>query len=255
MATADAFLAPGGRAREVDDGLGDVVAGVGDDEFAERLDPGLVGRRPHEHAVSAGFVGGLDDEFRQVVEDVFHVVRLGGEIGLDVRQDGILAEVVADDFGDEAVDHLVVGDAGADGVGERDVAGAVGAHEAGDAERGVLAEDERVEEIVVDAAVDHIDADEAVDGPHVNEIIDNDEVAALDDFDAHFAREVAVLEVGAVEAAGREQDADRFALAVGGDVVEHVDEVARVAFHRADLHGFEDARERAFQGVAVFEEV
>ena len=55
-------------------------------------------------------------------------------------QDGIFAQVVLDEGGDVGVDGLVVGDAVADGVGESDVPGAIGAHEAGHAEHGIGAE-------------------------------------------------------------------------------------------------------------------
>ena len=55
------------------------------------------------------------------------------------------------------IDRLVVGHAGADGVGQRDVARAVGLHQAGHAEQAVGAERLRVEEVVVDPAVDHVD--------------------------------------------------------------------------------------------------
>ena len=60
--------------------------------------------------------------------------------------------------GNVGVERLVVGDAGADGVGERDVAGAIGVEQAGDAEVRVAAERQRIEEVVVDAAVDDVDA-------------------------------------------------------------------------------------------------
>ena len=62
-----------------------------------------------------------------------------------------------DHVGHILVDDLVIGHAGADGIGETDVAGAVGFDESGHAEDGILAEDFRVEEVVVEAAVDGID--------------------------------------------------------------------------------------------------
>ena len=71
---------------------------------------------------------------------------------------GDLAEIEADHLGDVGINGLVVGDAGADGVGDGDVAGAIGGEQAGDAEHGVGAEHEGVQEVVVDAAVDHVDA-------------------------------------------------------------------------------------------------
>ncbi len=103
------------------------------------------------------------------------------------------------------VDGLVVGEAGAEGVGHGDVAGAIGIEEPGAAQRGVGAEDQRIAEVVVDAAIDDVDALEAVGGAHVDDVVVRDQVAAFDEIDAHLAGEVGVLEVGGVEDAGREQ--------------------------------------------------
>jgi len=99
------------------------------------------------------------------------------------------------------VDRLVVGDAGADGVGERDGAGAVGAHQPGHAEHGVRAELERVDEVVVEAAVDGVHALQAMRRAHVEDVVAHDEVGCLDELDAHLAREERVLRVHS--AAGR----------------------------------------------------
>jgi hypothetical protein len=61
-----------------------------------------------------------------VVEHVGERVRLAAAPGRHVLQDRLLAEIEADDLRHVAVDRLVVGDAGADRIGERDVAGLVG---------------------------------------------------------------------------------------------------------------------------------
>ena len=79
-------------------------------------------------------------------------------VGRHVAEDRLLAEVEADHLRHVGIDRLVVGDAGADRVGERDVAGAVGVEQPGHAEQAVLPEGERVEEVVVDAPVDDVDA-------------------------------------------------------------------------------------------------
>ena len=100
----------------------------------------------------------------------------------------LLVEVEADQVRHEGVDRLVVGDAGARRVRERDVAGAVGVHQARDAERAVAPEGERVEEVVVDAPVDHVDALAALGGAHEHVIVLDHQVAALDQRDAHLAR-------------------------------------------------------------------
>ena len=123
-----------------------------------RRDRGLVGLRPDQHAVAAGAVHLLDHQLFEMVEHVGEVIRLAAAPGRHVLQDRLLAEIELHDRRHVAVDRLVVGDAGADGVGERDVAGLVRRHQARHAERGVGPEGERIEEIVVDAAVDHVDA-------------------------------------------------------------------------------------------------
>ena len=78
--------------------------------------------------------------------------------GRDLAELRVFAEVVADQIRQEGVDGLVVRDARARRVGDRDVAFAVDVDEARHAELAVAAEGERVEEAVVDAAVDHVDA-------------------------------------------------------------------------------------------------
>ena len=134
------------------------------------------------------------------------------QVGRDVLEQRLLAEVEADHLRDVVVDRLVVGDAGADRVGDRDRAGAVGAHQPGHAEQRVGAELERVDEVVVEAAVDGVDAREPVGRAHVADVVADDEVRGLDELDAHLAREERVLEVGAVERARRPDDDGRLAL-------------------------------------------
>ena len=120
--------------------------------------------------------------------------------------DGIFAQVVFDDFRDVGVDGFIVGDTGAEGVGEHDVAGAVGVEEAGGAERRIGPEGERVEKIVIHAAVNHIYALQAGGGPHEDEVVVDHQIAALDKFDTHLAGQVRVFEIGGVIDAGRQQN-------------------------------------------------
>ena len=104
--------------------------------------------------------------------------------------------------GHERIDRLVVGDAGADRVGERDVAGAVGVQQPRHAEQAVGPEGERVEEVVVDAPVDDVDALQPARRAHEDAVPVDDEVARLDELDAHLPREERVLEVRRVVDAG-----------------------------------------------------
>ena len=182
-------------ARERDRGLGDVVARLGEDQAAELLAL-LRGRGgADQHPVAARLVDRLDDQLLEVVEHVREVVGIGRVEGRHVAEDRLLAEVEADHLRHVRVDRLVVGDAGADRVGERHVAGAIGVEQAGHAEQAVLAEGERVEEVVVDAPVDDVDALHAPRRAVEDAVAVDDEIARLDDLDAHLAAEERVLEV------------------------------------------------------------
>ena len=92
-------------------------------------------------------------------------------------EDRLLAEVEPDHVRHVRIDRLVVGDAGADRVGERDAAGAVGREQARHAEHRIGAERERVEEVVVDAPVDHVDALRAARRAHVDDVVLDEQVA------------------------------------------------------------------------------
>ena len=111
--------------------------------------------------------------------------------------------------GNVGVERLVVGEPGADRVGERHVAGAVRVQQAGDAEMRVGPERQRIEEVVVHAPVDDVDAPQAGRRPHVDDVVVHQQVAAFDERDAHLAREERVLEVGGVADAGRQHDERR----------------------------------------------
>ena len=127
-------------------------------------------------------------------------------MGLDVGEQRLLAQVVADHVGHVGVDALVVGDAGAGRVGDGDVAEPVGVEEAGGAELRIGAEGQGVDEVVVDAAVDHVHLLQARGRAHVDEAVVDHEVAALHQLHAHLLGEEHVLVEGGVVDAGSEQD-------------------------------------------------
>ena len=84
--------------------------------------------------------------FDRLVEVVEHVGELVGHeqvVRVDVGEDGLLAQVVADQRRHVRVDGLVVGHAGAERVGQRDVAGAIGAEQPRRSQRRVDAERQR----------------------------------------------------------------------------------------------------------------
>ena len=103
------------------------------------------------------------------------------------------------------VDRLVVGQAGAKGIGHRHVAGAIGIEEPRAAQRRIGAKDQRIAEVVVHAAIDHVHALQPVGRAHVDDVVVRHQVAALDQIDAHLPREIGVLEVGGVEDSRRQQ--------------------------------------------------
>ena len=167
-------------------------------------------------------------------ERVGEVVGVAQQVGRDVGEDRLLAEVEADHLRHERVDRLVVGHPGADGVGERDAAGAVGLEQARHAQHRVGPEGERVEEVVVDAAVDHVHALRPLGGAHEDGAVLDEEVLPLDQLDAHLLGEEGVLEVGAVEVAGREQHDHRVLDVAGRDLAQRLEQQVRVVVDRAD---------------------
>ncbi len=168
---------------------------------------------------------------------------------------GSSLEVVADDARNVGVESLVVGEAGAEGVGDGDVAGAIGVEEPGTAKNGIAAEDERIAEVVVDAAIDHVDALEAVGGAHVDDVVVGDEVAAFDEIDAHLAGEVGVFEVSGVEDAGREQDDVRLGTAFGRKRAQRGEQELRIVLDGTHAVAVEELREGALHDAAVGEHV
>ncbi len=201
--------------------------------------------RADQHAVTAGFVGGFDDQLAHVLEDVGQVRRFGADVGGDVREDDFLAQIVFDDARDVGVNDLVVGDAGAGGVGEGDVAGLVGFHQARDAEEGIGPETFGVQEIVVEAAVDDVHALEALVVRMRTTLSLTTRSRPFDEFDPHLLREVGMLEVGRVENAGRQQNDARGGDVVGREVLEHVAQFERVIGDGPDFRGGEDRGEKA----------
>ena len=196
----------GGDGGELDDRLGDPGARLLRDPDAELVELGPVGRRTDHDALAARAVDRLDHQLVEAVHHLLAVLGLAEPPGVDVIEDRLLGEVVADQVGEVGVDELVVGHAVADRVGQRDLPAARGVDEPGAAQQGVAAEVHRVEELVVDAAVDHVHGLQAVGGAHHHPPPAALEVAALDELDAHGARQQGVLEVGAVVDARGQHD-------------------------------------------------
>ena len=202
MPRGDARFDKGRAGRQAQRGLGDVAGRIGHQRGAEVSHLLLAGGRADEHAVAARTMDLLDDQLLEVVEHVGKVVLLAAEVGGHVVEDRLFTEVELDHLGHIGVDRLVVGHPGADGVGQRDVAGAVGTQQAGAAQGRVRTESLGVEKVVVHPAVDHVDPLGALRGAHVDEVVLDEEVLALDQLHPHLLRQEGVLEVGAVVHAG-----------------------------------------------------
>ena len=202
MPGCGAVFRPGWAGAERYNRLRDIVSGVFLDLRRELRALSCGARRTHQHPVAARFVDGLHDQFVEVIEYVFAIVRAGTDVRRHVLENRLLAEVEPNHFFDVRIDGFIVGDTGAHGVGERHVSGPIGAKQTGYAEQAVRAEDLRIEEVVVEPAIDHIDALRAAGRLQVHHVFVNEEVGAEDEFDAHVPGQKAVFEVGRVVLAG-----------------------------------------------------
>ncbi len=209
MARREPVAVFGRNRRQVDELLGDEVPRRG----AHRRGGGgelLIARcRPDHQPVAPRAVDRLHHQLVDPLDRLGELIGILEAVGVDVGEDRLLGEVVGDERRHVGVDQLVVSDAIADGVRDRDVAGARRVDEAGAADEGLGAEVHRVEELVVHAAIDDVDATLAGGHPHVDDVVADDEVSPLDELDAHLAGEEGVLEVGRVVHSGGEDDDGR----------------------------------------------
>jgi hypothetical protein len=129
-------------------------------------------------------------------------------------------------------------------------------HDAGNAERGVAAEHNRIEECIVDAAVHHVDALQPARGAHVDNVFVDDQVASLDELDAHLSSQERVLEVRRVEDTGREHDDGR-AVTSGRwrDVAQRAQQGTAVVVDGAHVLRAEEHRQHLGHRRAVLEHV
>ena len=167
----------------------------------------------------------------------------------------VLAEVELDHVRHERVDRLVVADAGADGVGQGDVPQPVGVHQPRDAEVAVGPEAEGVQEVVVHPPVDHVHPPQPGGAAHVDEPVVDQQVAALDQFHAHLPGQEAVLEVGAVVHARREDGDRRVVGVVRGAVLERPQQVVRVILDRPHPVGAEQVGQHPLHHLPVLQHV
>ena len=100
--------------------------------------------------------GGTEFEGVEVLQDVIFARLLPAPPRRDAGHEERLAEDVAREAGQKCHERRALQQAGAERIRDGDVARAHGFHEAGDAERGVAAQLQRVAEVVVEPPEDHV---------------------------------------------------------------------------------------------------
>ena len=165
------------------------------------------------------------------LEGVLELVAVDQPVGLDVVQDGILVEVVADHLGHIRIDELVVGDAVSDRVRHRHPTGPRSVHEPWTTDEGLRPELQRVEVLVVHAPVDDMDRYLAVGGLQVHVHAVAGEVPPLYEMNSHQACEKRVLVEGGVVDAGCQHDDVRVRDTRGSRSAERLDEAGGVVSH------------------------
>ena len=199
---------------------------------------------------------GLDHELVDVGQGVGEVFGLAAVVGRHVLQQRFLAEIEAHHLRHVDVDRLVVGDAGADRVGQGQVAGPRGEVQARRAEHRFGSKYERVDIVVVDAPVDHVDPGQAAGAAHVADFILDQQVGALDQVDAHLVGEEGVLVIGAVVDARGQQHHGRLTLAVRrGDRAQGFEQFVAVVRDRGDAGATEQLREQPHHDFAILDHV
>ena len=203
VAGGHAVLGQRGRDRQLQRRLADVVARVRQQPGAKIVELGARGVRANDQAVAAGFGDRLHHQFGQVVQRVGQRVRFGADMGFDIGQDRVLAEIVADDARHVGIHRLVVGHPGADGVGDRHVAAAPRLDHPAHPQRAVRAEHVGIQEVVVQPAIDQVHRRQPGSGVHEHAVVLDHQVAAFHQRHAHLARQEDMLEIGGIEDAGR----------------------------------------------------
>ena len=180
----------------------------------------------------------LDNQLWQVRQHIFAIFGLAQNPGGDIGEQRLFREIEADHVGHVGINGLVIGDAGADGIGHRHATGAIGRHQPGNAKRRFRPEGQRIDIVIVDATVDDIHALRTARGAHVDRIVAHEQIFAFHQLDTHLLREERVLEVGAVVAARREQHDGGIGNAFGRDAAQVVDQHLGVMLHRRHrVHG------------------
>ncbi len=210
---------------------------------------------PHQHSVSARFIGRLHHQFVQVGEHILPFLGVPADIGGHIGQYRVLARIVFYDFRNIGIDHLVVGNPRARRVGHCHPSGPVDLHDARNPQHRIGPEDLGVDEVIVDPAVEYIHPGKALCGPHMDESVDDHQVPALHEFDAHLLGKEGVFEIGRVVDARRQHADGRILHTVRCEVFEHLQKPVGVIVNGPDIGRIEDLGECPFQHLPVFQHI
>ena len=178
--------------------------------------------RTDQHTVSTGLIGRFDDQAVQIGQDILEIFLIPAQIGRDVGNDIILAQIVFDHFGNIGIDDFIIGHPGSGCVDHGDAPGFVHLEEAGYAEQGIGIKYLGIKKVVVNATIQNIDSLKPFGRPHLDRPIDNHQIPSLDQFLAHLLGQKGVFIVGRViDAWGQHRHVGRPDI-IGAEVQEEI---------------------------------
>lgn len=183
MARHDAAVAERWAGGERQRRLSNELIGMRVELGCEPLDLGSGRVRADQHAIAARAIHFLDHQFGQVPQHIAKCLGLAAAPGGHVLDQRIGAGVEAHDLRHIAVDRLVVGNPGADRIGDGEVARRMRGDHAGNAQHRVRPKDQRVEKGIVHAAVKHVDPLRALRRAHEEHVVAHFQVRPLDQLD------------------------------------------------------------------------
>jgi hypothetical protein len=245
----------GRRDRQIDAGLAHIVRRVGEEFRPALCELRPAGLRPDRDAIAARFADRLDHQLIEMVERIAQAFRLAADVGLDIGEHRRLVEIITDDSRHVGVNGLVVGDASADRIRQRNIACIISAHQTGDAQLAVGPEHLGVEEVVIDPAIDYVDPAQPTDRAHIDTVVLDGEVAPLDQRHPHLAGEEDVLEIGRVVDARREQHDLRIAAGHGSDLAHGGHQLHAVIVDAAQTDTVKQIRKGAQHRMAIFDDI
>ncbi len=113
------------RPRERNRGLSNIVARIGEDAFAKLLLllAGAVG--PDQHAIATGFSHRFHHQLVEILQNMVALLGISEQIRFQIVQHRIFAQIVLDDLGHIGIQRFIISHAGAEGVGQSHIPGAI----------------------------------------------------------------------------------------------------------------------------------